>query len=743
MTVDPPTGGDRPRTRRASPTPRRAAPERRSDARGGRPPASESAAGAAARRRSEREPGERSRLAADAARTWGHDSADSAAEIWDRVSERFHTRFVARRAHHRARGAPGYSERNRYHALVGVVALLSVLVTVKLVNIQVISPDRYLNLGTNQRVKMDDLPGPRGTIRDRNGVDLALSVQMVTLIADPKRVTDPGKATDIIAGEVDVDADELAARLGDSNSRFTYVARQIDPRTGEAVLKKLQKAGIAGFFIEDDQQRVNPAESLASAVVGRTDIDGAGTSGIEKTLDDQLTGTPGERIVERAPDGSGIANAPHKAVPAIPGEDVTLTLDQTLQYEAERQLVAAVDSESANAGVAIMGDPRTGELLAVANVARNQDTGEVSPVIYNMAFAAAFEAGSVMKVVTVAGAYEDNKTDPNEQIMVPASLKVGDHDYTDSHWHPTEPWRVQQIVAQSSNIGTITLGQRVGAKRLEELLRSFGFGARTELDLPGESRGLLSSSDDWYPTDLASISIGQGIAVTPVQLWSAYNVIANEGLYVPPRLIEEVGGPDGTAKPVPAGEERRVIRPEVARWMNLALQQVVLDGTASEWSLPGYTVAAKTGTARKPNPDTGRYDWGGGSYRYNTVFSGFLPASDPQLSITVLLDEPKNHLSGASAAGPVFNELAKAGLTHLQIPPDRPSVPRAESGDDEGDGPVRATPAPPAPPRTTPEDERAAAEGSGGAGGAGDRAVDGDGEVSVDDDQLAEGTPDG
>ena len=268
MTVDPPTGGDRPRTRRASPTPRRAAPERRSDARGGRPPASESAAGAAARRRSEREPGERSRLAADAARTWGHDSADSAVEIWDRVSERFHTRFVARRAHHRARGAPGYSERNRYHALVGVVALLSVLVTVKLVNIQVISPDRYLNLGTNQRVKMDDLPGPRGTIRDRNGVDLALSVQMVTLIADPKRVTDPGKATDIIAGEVDVDADELAARLGDSNSRFTYVARQIDPRTGEAVLKKLQKAGIAGFFIEDDQQRVNPAESLASRVVG-------------------------------------------------------------------------------------------------------------------------------------------------------------------------------------------------------------------------------------------------------------------------------------------------------------------------------------------------------------------------------------------------------------------------------------------------------------------------------------------
>ena len=183
-----------------------------------------------------------------------------------------------------------------------------------------------------------------------------------------------------------------------------------------------------------------------------------------------------------------------------------------------------------------------------------------------------------------------------------------------------------------------------------------------------------------------------------------------------------------------------MIRPEVARWMNLALQQVVLDGTASEWSLPGYTVAAKTGTARKPNPDTGRYDWGGGSYRYNTVFSGFLPASDPQLSITVLLDEPKNHLSGASAAGPVFNELAKAGLTHLQIPPDRPSVPRAESGDDEGDGPVRATPAPPAPPRTTPEDERAAAEGSGGAR---DRAVDGDGEVSVDDDQLAEGTPDG
>ncbi|MCB1027390.1 MAG: penicillin-binding protein 2, partial [Microthrixaceae bacterium] len=566
------------------------------------------------------------------------------------------------------------------------------------------------------RVRLEDLPGPRGTIRDRNGVELALSVQLVNLIADPKRVTDSEQAAELVSGTIDVDREELLGRLNEPGSRFAYVARQVDPRDADEVLAALEEAGIPGFFVEDSQERVNPAGSLASAIVGRTDIDGTGTSGLEKALDDELTGTPGERVVELAPGGSTIANAARLAAPAVAGDDLTLTLDRTLQYEAERQLVDAVDKQGAKSGVAIVGDPRTGELLAVANVARSPETDEVSPVAYNMAFAASFEAGSVMKLVTVAGAYEDNETNPDEQITVPWRLQVEDHEYSDHDWHPTEQWRVDDIVAQSSNIGTVMLGQRLGPTALEGYLRGFGFGSPTPLNLPGESGGIVSSSDDWYPTDLASISIGQGIAVTPIQLWSAYNVIANDGSYVAPRLVEETTKADGTVETTEQSEQRRVIRPEVATWMNSALQHVVDDGTAQASQIPGYTVAAKTGTARKPNPENGSYDWGGGSdpsYRYTTVFSGFLPASDPRISITVLLDEPTNALSGATAAGPVFNSLAKSGLNHLRIPPDRPNLPGADQvttdvaagADPEGtDEPVRATPAPAAAPRESADD---------------------------------------
>ncbi|MEZ5380899.1 MAG: penicillin-binding protein 2 [Microthrixaceae bacterium] len=635
-----------------------------------------------------------------------------------RVVDLAHQRFVARRIRHRTQGAPGFRERTRYHTLMGVVGLLSLLVTVKLVNIQVVAPDRYRNLGANQRVQLEDLPGLRGTVRDRNGDDLALSVQLVSLIADPKRVTDPEGAAEIVARELDVDQAQIQERLTEPGSRFAYMARQVDGRSAEQAMNALKKAGIPGFFTEADQKRVQPAGSLASAIVGRTDIDGEGTSGLELALDDELSGTPGQRVVERASDGSTIANAARLAEPAVPGADVTLTLDQTIQYEAERQLVEAVDTQGAKSGVAIVGNPRTGDLLAVANVMRNPDTDEVTPVAYNMAFAAAYEAGSVLKLVTVAGAYESGETNPDELISVPWHLQVGDHEYSDHDWHPTESWRVDDIVAQSSNIGTIMLGQRVGPQRLEGFLRDFGFGQPTPLELPGESGGILSSSDDWYATDQASISIGQGLAVTPIQLWSAYNVIANEGSYVSPRLVKESKDPDGTVRPGSNVEQRQVIRPETARWMNSALQNVVDEGTATEWQIPGYSVAAKTGTARKPNPDNGSYDWGGGSdpnYRYTTVFSGFLPASDPELSITVLIDEPTNNLTGSLVAGPVFNELAKAGLNHLRIPPDRPHVPTVLASTDAEGAPVRATPAPAAAPRSDQSD--AASDSDGDASG--------------------------
>jgi cell division protein FtsI (penicillin-binding protein 3) len=638
---------------------------------------------------------------------------------------------------------PRAAERRRFYWVGVAFAAVCSLVVVKLVSLQVVSPDRLLELGTNQRTRAEELLGQRGTLVDRNGVDLALSVPLRRLIVNPSMVADPSAAAEIVSGILpDVDSEALRKKLSTPNSKFAYVERQIPPDTAKEVLRRLDRAGVEGFYTEAEFIRMKTAEGVAAGLIGEVDVDGRGTSGLEQLLDTQLRGEAGRKIVDRAQDGGTIANSERVLTPATAGADVGLTIDRQLQFEVEQALIKGVDETGAAGGVAIVGDPLTGDLLAVANVRRNKETDKIETSAYNMAFAMAVEPGSVIKMVTASAAYNENLATPTEVIAVPSAVKVGDHRYTDHDPHGVEAWSVSDILAHSSNVGTIMLSKRAGKERMETYLRRFGFGRRTVLSLPGESAGILRPSRDWASTDRASISIGQGIATTPIQLWSAYNVIANSGKYVAPRIVDWIDRPSAEVEKAPASVAEQVVRPEVATWVSRGLQQVVSDGTASGLKIPGYSMAGKTGTAYKPNPKTGDYDWGG-NRRYTATFSGFLPASAPQVSITVVIDEPTGAHTGASAAAPVFESAAEISIRHLGIPADQPFTTDASAK------PVRATPALPGPaPEATATEEAAtdetagketagketATEETGGANGSGDTGAADNGGTSEDGD---------
>jgi cell division protein FtsI (penicillin-binding protein 3) len=431
-------------------------------------------------------------------------------------------------------------------------------------------------------------------------------------------------------------------------------------------------------------------------VLGQVDVDNAGLSGLEKKYDDLLTGVPGELKVEQAPGGRTIAGGDNRITPAQRGDDLVLTIDRSLQYETERALGAQILAEGAKGGTAVVTRPDTGEVLALANLSVDPSTHQIVARGDDAAVTSVFEPGSVNKVITVAGAIEEGLVAPSTQIEVPDQYQVGDHLFTDHDPHPTAPWSVTRILTESSNIGTIKIAQALGKDRLDEYLRKFGLGQKTALDLPYESAGILRARDKYNATSIGSIPIGQGIAVTAMQMIAAYNVLANDGVYVPPKLVQETIDEQGVHHRTDAGDTRRVVSAATAEQLRDMLVNVVHEGTGTRGGITGYNVAGKTGTARKPLA-TGGYGATPGDYRYVATFAGFVPAEKPALSVIVVIDEPTGDIYGGSVAAPVFADIAQYGLQLFHIPP--PLVEKAAAPDtaaaldtqrDTGGGKVRA-----------------------------------------------------
>lgn len=565
--------------------------------------------------------------------------------------------------------------RVRLAATFIVLLLAFGVISVRLIAVQAVGGEEYTAFGASQRFQQVDLPAARGSIFDRNGHDLAISIPQRTIWADPQLVEDAADVAAAVAPALELDLAgqvALADRLG-RGGRFTYVARRVDDDVADAI----EELELPGVFTIDEPERFAPAGELAGSVLGQVGVDNEGLSGLEAQYEELLTGEPGELVVERDHKGRTIPGGEQELEPAVRGDDLVLSLDRAMQYEAERALAAQIAAKGADGGVVVVSRPETGEILAMANLAKDVETGEIRPVRNNMAVTTVYDPGSVNKVITVAAALEEGLVAPSTELVVPDSLQVSDHLFTDHDPHPTEPWSVTRILTESSNVGTIKLAQMLGKDRLDEYLRRFGLGQRTALGFPNETPGIMLDPDEWSGTSMGSIPIGQGISVTALQMLEAYNVLANDGMYVPPKLVLETVDADGTSHAVDSPEPHRVVSSATATRMRDMLANVVAEGTGTRGGIQGYTVAGKTGTARKPLPTGGYQDAEG--YHYVSTFAGFVPAERPELSIIVVIDEPTGDIYGGTVAAPVFADLAQYGLRLYRVPP--PLVERAPAPD--------------------------------------------------------------
>ncbi len=458
------------------------------------------------------------------------------------------------------------------------------------------------------------------------------------------------------------------------NNRFAYLARQVPTEVADHLAAKVKELSttdhpLGGVAFLDEKQRYFPAGTSARSLLGSVDVDNTGISGLESQYADVLTGTPGLLSLERDPKGNTIAVGDRTLTPAVKGQDLKLTLDRSIQFEAERLLLDQVSTTRAKGGVAIVTIPSTGEILAMANVVTDPTTGASLVSSNNLAVTTQYEPGSVMKMVTIAGAIERGQVSPSTVFNLPPTLKVSDAVFGEAEGRGTVDWNVTDILTNSSNIGTIKIAQGLGKDALFDLQRSFGFGDRTALGFPNEATGAVLNPRRYTGTSLPSIAIGQGIAVTPLQLLLAYNTIANRGIYVPPRLVQSTIDAKGTEHRSEVGATHRVISTGTADTMNIMLRNVVSDGTGRLAAIDGYLAAGKTGTARKPQPGGGYADQYGIT-RYQSTFVGFVPAEQPALSVYVMIDEPTaGDYTGGATAAPVFSKLGSFALRRLGIAP--------------------------------------------------------------------------
>ncbi len=548
-----------------------------------------------------------------------------------------------------------------------VLLVASGLVVARLVQLQLLSGDRYVAYGRSQVTRTIAMPAERGTIFDRNGDDLAVSIPQRTVWADPARVADPQATAAKLAPLLDVQVAPLAAQLSAKDRRFTYLARRVPDEVAARVAGSIEREELAGIHLLDEPKRFAPSGDLGRAVLGQVGVDGEGLSGLEAQYDSILSGSAGRLVLERDPSGRTIPGGVEERTDSRRGDDLVLTIDRSMQFETERALAAQIDAKRAEGGVAIVSRPATGEILAMADMRRDSDTGEVTASANNLALTAVYEPGSVNKVITLAAAIEEGLVEPTTEIVVPDRLQVSDHEFSDHDPHPTEAWSVTRILTESSNIGTIKVAQMLGAERVDRYLRAFGFGSRTGLGFPNETAGLMRSGE-WWGTDIGSIPIGQGIGVTAMQMLAAYNVLANDGSYVPPRLVLARVDASGARRDLPAVRAHRVVSSDTAAKLRDMLVNVVAEGTGARGGITGYDVAGKTGTARKPQPSGGYRDEAG-NYDYVATFTGFVPAQRPELSIIVVIDEPSGDIYGGSVAAPVFADIAQYGLRLFRVPP--------------------------------------------------------------------------
>ena len=514
------------------------------------------------------------------------------------------------------------------------------------------------NAATSQQVSSAKLPAERGSIVDRKGNPLAVSEPASDISATPYLVKDPIKAAERLAPVLGQTPEALVQKLARKDTGFVYLARNLPA----AQAARVQKLNLTGIALEPGHLRFYPREFLAAQLLGSVGTDGRGLSGIEYERNKTLTGTDGERRLVKDALGQSINVRDTK--PAHPGNRIELTIDAAIQDEVERVLSKVGQAYRPKGATAIVMDPRDSEVLAMANWPRidaNDPGAAPAYAAQNRAVGATYEPGSTFKAVTVAGALEENVVKPDSKFVLPPQIQVADRTIGESHPRGTEQLSTAQILAQSSNVGAITIGLKEGKRRFDKWVRRFGFGQPTGVDLPGEERGIVLPVDKYSGSSMGNLPIGQGIAVTPMQMAQAYSAIANGGILRTPQVVRRIAG-----KRVPAPKGRRIVSTKTAFQLRTMLEGAFAPGgTASEVSIPGYKLAGKTGTANKIDPKTGEYS----QSAYVASFIGFAPALHPRLLIAVMVDEPHGAIYGGTVAAPAFGQIASFALPYLRIPP--------------------------------------------------------------------------
>jgi len=530
--------------------------------------------------------------------------------------------------------------------------------------LQAVQGDAYAAMATRQHRETVVVPAGRGTIFDRNGEPLAIGEQATTVFANPRQVDRPRDLTLAVAEKLDLHPAAIYPLLTDRSKGFVYLARKVDPQDAE----ELEKLGFAGLGFYSEELRTYPQKRVASQVLGYAGLDNLGLEGLERSLDKVLAGKPGSQTIVKDPIGRALDVVSTK--PETPGRNVRLTIDHQIQANAEAVLTETVRRYGARAASAIVMDPQTGAVLALATAPgfnANRFPTTRADRRRNRSVTDTYEPGSTFKLVTIAAALEEEIVTPSSSFRLSPTMKVADRVIGEAHTRGTERMTVRGIVERSSNIGTITIAQRLGEGRLAQWIDRFGFGRPTGIDFPGESPGFALPPGQWSGSTIGTVPIGLGIAVTPIQMARAYAAIANGGVLVAPHLIDRMDG-----RPVERKPRKRVVSREVSRQMLSMLRGVVVEGTGTEAAIPGYTVAGKTGTAAKID-SSGRYS----HTKYVASFVGLVPAIKPRLVIMVMVDEPAGSIYGGVVAAPAFKQIARFNLQHLEVPPDAPRTARS------------------------------------------------------------------
>ena len=557
----------------------------------------------------------------------------------------------------------GPSRGRRYSLLVLMLAGFGIILF-RLVTLQVLQAAELTARADRQHQKSVTLEGARGTVIDRHGKVLAMNVEVPSIFGVPTSLDNPANAARFLSPVLHIRREEIEKKLR-QEKHFVWLARKIEPEQGH----RLEQLSIDGIGMVMEGRRFYPKGPLLAHVLGFVGMDGIGLEGLERRYETQLHGEKRMTILQR--DALGRTVFPkglREQVPAA-GHALTLTIDEVIQYIAEKELEQAVDHSRAKSGTIIVLEPQSGAILAMA-VSPRFDPNAVAALTAdrwrNRALTDTYEPGSTMKVVVAAAALE-------ERVMMPGSMLFGENGRmtvasTTIHDHEKLGWMTfAEMIQKSSNIGAAKTGMLLGESRLYRYLQSFGFGQRTDVDLPGEVAGLLKSPREWGRRSVASISMGQEVGVTPLQMVSAVAAIANDGVLMKPYVVSGMRDQKGQlVKETVPHVKRRVVSPVTARTLTTILEGVVTSGTGTKAAIPGFRVAGKTGTAQKVDPRTGAYS----SALSVGSFVGFVPADSPRLAMIVVIDEPQGEAWGGVVAAPVFRRVGEQVLTYLGVSRD-------------------------------------------------------------------------